>query len=138
MSRNRDRVQKFFSRPSLTKQSFKDECDVNLIMKRFNKIMGTEFLTRYQGHYGDGQFGDFSEVADYRTAFEQVDRANVAFEQLPAKIRYMFSNDPAKFLDFVSDPKNVDQVVSLGLATKSPQSKDAASQTVSDKQTPVS
>lgn len=68
------RVKKYFNSPSLTKQSFKDECDINVIMKRFRKVQGAEFLNRYQG-YLDGQFGDFSDVQDYRTALDQIQQA---------------------------------------------------------------
>lgn len=113
------RVQKMFSLPSRTKQEFKNECDINLIMKRFKKIAGADFLSRYQGIVG-GQFGDFTQVTDYRTALDQVDRARSVFMALPAKVRARFENDPAKFLDFVHNPANEKEMVSLGLAVEKP------------------
>lgn len=122
------RVQKVFSKPSKTKQSFKDECDINKIMKRFKKIMGAEYLNRYQGYVG-GEFGDFSMVGDYRSAIEQVNRAKEVFGALPSKVRARFSNDPAEFLDFVQNPANADEMVSLGLATKRAPTQDAPSVT---------
>lgn len=111
------KVKKMFNLPSRTKQSFKAECDVNVIMKRFKKTAGVDFLNRYQG-YLTGEFGDFSEVVDYRTALEQVARAESVFGALPAALRSRFENDPAQFLDFVQDPANANELVSLGLATK--------------------
>ena len=36
------RVQKVFNKPSLTKQHFKAECDVNYIVKRFRDVNGVE------------------------------------------------------------------------------------------------
>ena len=70
----RNRVQKYFTEPSRTKQAFKQECDINHIMKKFKKVAGSEFLNQYQGYLG-GQFGDFSEVVDYRTALDQINRS---------------------------------------------------------------
>jgi len=60
--------------------------------------------------------GDFSEVVDYRTALEQVAKADEAFMALPAKVRARFSNDAAEFLDFVHNPANKEELVSMGLA----------------------
>lgn len=111
------RIDKSFSKPSLTKQSFKAECDINKIMQKFKKVQGADFLSQYNG-YVEGRFGDFSNVTDYRSAIEQVEHAKSVFCALPAKVRSRFSNDPAAFLDFVQDPKNSDELVSLGLATK--------------------
>lgn len=108
------RVQKVFTRPSLTKQAFKDECDINVIMRRFRKVQGEDFLNRYQG-YLDGQFGDFSDVQDYRTAIDQIQQARGVFEALPAKVRSRFANDPAQFLDFVHNPANRDEMIQMGL-----------------------
>lgn len=119
MSRNRVRVQKEFTEPSRTKQSFKDECDINHIMKKFKKVMGVDYLEKFNG-YVSGQFGDFSDVADYRSAIEQVRRAESVFMALPAIVRKRFENDPAQFLDFCHDPKNLDEMISMGLANKSP------------------
>lgn len=108
---------KNFYEPSMTKQSFKAECDINLIMKRFKKTAGADFLSRYSG-YVSGSFGDFSEVVDYRTALDQISRAKEVFGALPAKVRARFENDPAQFLDFVGNPANKDEMVALGLAVK--------------------
>lgn len=41
---------------------------------------------------------------------------------LPAKVRSRFENDPQKFLEFCSDPKNRDEAVSLGLIMSAPAS----------------
>lgn len=109
-----ERRDKFFTKPSRTQQSFKDECDVNKIMKKFKKVMGSDYLSRYNGIVG-GQFGDFSSVTDYRTAIEQVSAAKDVFGALPAIIRKRFDHDPATFLDFCHDPKNIDELKSLGL-----------------------
>lgn len=118
------KVQKVFNKPSRTKQCFRDECDINIIMKRFKNTMGVDYLNRYQG-YLTGEFGDFSNVQDYRSAIEQIDQARGVFDALPAKVRSRFRNDPAEFLDFVQNPANLDEMIDMGLATKRAPSQDA-------------
>lgn len=130
MGRVKGRVQKFCTDPSLTKQSFKDECDVNMIMKRFKKICSSDFLEKFNGFVG-GRFGDFSEVTDYRSAIDQVRQADAVFGALPAIVRKRFDNNPALFLDFVANPNNSDELVAMGLATKRAPNQDAPSQSVS-------
>lgn len=125
-------VKKNFVLPSRTKQAFRDECDINKIMQRFKKVMNSDYLSRFNSYVG-GQFGDFSGVSDYRTAIEQVSQARGVFDALPAKVRARFGNDPAQFLDFVQNPKNVDEMVSLGLATKRAPNQDAPSLPEGDK-----
>lgn len=114
MSESR-KVQKVFTKPSKTKQAFKKECDINHIMQRFKKAVGVDYLERYNS-YMSGTFGDFSQVADYRSALDQLQRADEVFMKLPAKVRSRFNNDAALFLDFCDDPRNEKELVELGLA----------------------
>ena len=111
----RNRVQKYFTEPSRTKQAFKQECDINHIMKKFKKVAGSEFLNQYQGYLG-GQFGDFSEVVDYRTALDQINRSKAVFEALPSVLRKRFDNDPAKFWILFKIPTIPKELVEMGLA----------------------
>lgn len=108
------RVQKEFTKPSLTKQSFRDECDINRIMQRFKKLCSSDYLQNFNNVIG-GSYGDFSDVGDYRSALDQVMRAQGLFDALPAIVRKRFDNDPAFFLDFVSNPDNLEEMRSLGL-----------------------
>lgn len=95
-----------------TKQSARDECDINFIMKRFQKT-GILPSTDRQAMYGD-----FSDVKDFRESLEIVHFAQEQFASLPSAVRKRFGNDPAAFLEFVHDPKNGEEMVKLGLATK--------------------
>lgn len=98
-----------------TQQSFKDDADVNLIMKRFEKTGMIDHLNEFQG-----QYGDFLDVPQsYHDAVNQVLAADAMFMTIPAKVRERFGNDPGRFLAFVDDPANVDEMVSLGLARRS-------------------
>lgn len=97
---------------SMTQQSDADECDINLIMEKY-KVTGQAPQVIQQGIYGD-----FTEVGDYRTAVERIRAANEAFQAIPAKLREKFDNDPAKFIDFATNPDNMDEMIKLGLAEK--------------------
>jgi len=52
-----------FTEPSLTRQSFKDECDVNLIVKRYTETGMINHIPRTQPQYGDAPEGDFLQAA---------------------------------------------------------------------------
>jgi len=54
---------KVFTQPSLTKQSFRDECDVNLIVKRYTETGMINHIPRTNPQYGDAPEGDFLEAA---------------------------------------------------------------------------
>ena len=60
--------------------------------------------------------GEFEEILDYQTALNKLMEADKAFMQMPAKIREQFGNDAGRFVDFTSDPKNIDQCREWGLA----------------------
>lgn len=107
-----------FTQPSLTHQSFAKETNINSIMARFEKTGLIEHLNQRQG-----QYGDFSDVPDYQSALGQVADAQKMFDDLPAKIRKLFNNQPLEFLEFAQNPDNYGQLVELGLA---PPLKDAS------------
>lgn len=95
--------------PSKTQQSFKDECDINTILERFN-VTGQVPVSPI-----DPQYGDFSGVTDYQSALNAVMAAQAGFDELPAVVRQRFANDPAAFVDFCLDESNRDEMVKLGL-----------------------
>lgn len=109
-TRERPRVQKSFSQPSRTLQSFKDECDINTIMSKYEK----NGLIDHVNTYG-GQYGELPDVVDYHENLNQILAAQEAFASLTANIRDRFQNDPGQFLEFVSDPENADEMRDLGL-----------------------
>ena len=63
----------------------------------------------------DGRYGDFSAVPDYQQALAIVRHADEQFANLDVTVRNRFDNDPVKFLAFVEDPKNIDEVERMGL-----------------------
>lgn len=101
--------------PSKTKQEFAIDCDVNRIMKQFEKNgVLPEFL-------GEPFYGDVSEVADFQTAMNTVILGRQLFEQFPGYVRARFQNDPALMIEFLADPKNREEAISLGLIAKAPE-----------------
>jgi len=97
--------------PTLAKQSFKDECDVNTILNRASKTGLINHVNRFQGDYSD-----VTTASDYQTSVNAVMDAHDAFMELPSGIRKRFSNSPEEFLAFVHNPDNLDAMVDMGLA----------------------
>lgn len=97
-------------------QNLRDETDINRIMSKYRK---TGVLTHVSSAVG--QYGDFSDVPDYKTGLERIYGAQDLFMSLPATIRDRFNNDPAKFIEFTTDEKNIDELRSMGLAPKKAQ-----------------
>lgn len=104
--------------PSLTRQADKDDCDINVITRRYGITERTaELLERFRG----STFGDVSEVPDYRTALEIVRHADAEFSQLPVDVRTYFDNDAGRFLRAVEDPEfRAGDGVKLGLFVARP------------------
>lgn len=89
---------------SMTKQSFKDDCDINKILARAQVTGSISHLAKYEAVYGD--FENF----DYGDAVARVARGREIFEELPSELRREFSQDPGSFFRFVNDPANKDRL----------------------------
>lgn len=96
---------------SLTQGEFKDECDINVIMRRYTQT------GRLPTMPVNAVFGDFSETGDYQTMLQQVMDAQRAFDELPSHLRERFNHNPGTLLNFLHDPNNLDEAVKLGLVT---------------------
>lgn len=109
---------------SRTKQSFKQECDINTIMARYRStgVLPDMALA------AQGRFLDVTGF-DYQDAMNTVATAQSLFQELPAEIRHRFKNDPGEFLAFTSDASNREEMARMGLlnpratqeATKKPE-----------------
>lgn len=95
---------------SKTKQSHKDECDVNKILARYTK---SGMLTHLKK--GVPTFLDVSEVGDFRAVMAKVHDTEVFFAGLSSEVRAKFGNDVPSFLDWVADPANREEAGKLGL-----------------------
>lgn len=95
---------------SMTKQSFKDQTDLNRVLDRAGKGASLSHLMNYQGEYGD--FSEFSEQY-YEDMLNKLSRANTIFYDLPAEIRSEFNNNPGAFFAYVNNPENKDRLAEL-------------------------
>jgi len=98
--------------PSLAQQHFKEECDINTILQKFN-ITGLLPESPLSPRYGD-----FTGIGDYHTALNRVFAAQDEFDSLPATIRARFDNDPANLIEFLNDENNRPEAEKLGLVEK--------------------
>lgn len=95
--------------PSMAKQSFKRECDINNIMAKFQKTGAITHANNRTPEYG------FATSTDFRESLEMVRKGQELFNELPSSLRAKFSNKVEKFLQFVQDPENTSEMRELGL-----------------------
>ena len=106
------------SQPSMTQQQFKDEADINYIISMYDS---TGVMPSF---HGDGQptqpmFGDFAELPESaQEMYNQMLQAKSNFDNLPLDVRKRFNYDAGAFLEFAENPNNLDELVAMGLATK--------------------
>ena len=93
-----------------TKQAFKDECDINRIVKRHGEHGLWDHLTPQKPLYGD-----FSTAVDLQDAIELVQAAEDSFMALPAEVRALADNDPIKFAQMCASRDDFDALVQAGL-----------------------
>jgi hypothetical protein len=103
--------------PTLTRQEFADECDINVLMERYqNRDIGAIMRAA-----GEPAYYDFASMPNTLMGFMKLTQdAENAFMTLPAQVRREFDNDPIAFVDYASDPSNLDQMRSWGLAPPAP------------------
>ena len=96
---------------SLTQQHFQEECDIKTIIKKHDR-------TGIISHVASGvaQYGDYSEINEYRESLDLINHAQESFDGLPSELRKMFNNNPGEFFEFATDPANAQTMVELGLA----------------------
>ena len=92
-----------------TEQSHKSEVDINNIVAKHGTELISKVASLQQFTYDDVTGNDFQE------SMNAILRARDSFALVPSKIRREFDNDPAKFMDFIHNPENKDQLVQWGL-----------------------
>lgn len=105
---------------SMADQSFREECDINTIVKRFG-ITGV-----VGGPQLPPPIEDFADIFDFQTAMNVLNAADRAFMSLDAEVRARFGNDAGRYVDFCSKRNpdgslvNLDEMRKLGLALAAP------------------
>lgn len=95
--------------PTLAQQQFKDESDINNILRQFN----------ITGQLPTGpvspKYGDFTGISDYKTAMDRIIATEEEFLSLPAELRARFNNEPAELIEFLNNETNRQEAEQLGL-----------------------
>lgn len=94
-----------------TRQSHAKDCDINNIIKKFQKTGAIDHVAKHGPMYGD------VTAITYHEAQNLVIEANDMFDDLPSSVRAKFENDPRNFMDFVQDDTNLEEMDELGLLT---------------------
>jgi len=103
------------SRPSKTRQSEKDNCDINKIMERFNRTGKLPAMQSVPPQYGDAR------IPDYASSLKIVKEAQDMFMKLDSTARKHFDHDPQKLIAALRDnsPENVKLLVKLNVLERS-------------------
>lgn len=107
------------SGPGRTKQAFREECNINTIMAKYQRTGLIEAVNKIQPQYAD------VAGVDFHFCMDQLVKAQEMFLELPSSVRKRFHNDPGEFLSFVGDPANRDEAVKLGLIVEPPEAPEA-------------
>lgn len=105
---------------SMTQQHFKDECDINNILKS------------YRGKIPSSQEPAFfmdCTVNDLQSAYSIAEDIGLRFASLDSEVRAKFNNNPLELLEFVHNADNQTAAIELGLLPK-PEVTPSASQDV--------
>lgn len=95
---------------SMTKQADAAECDINNILAKVQKTGMIEHLAQ-----GEPFYGDVTEMVDYQSAMNLINKANDLFMKMSPDIREKFENNPEKMITFLNNEANYDEAVKLGM-----------------------
>ena len=108
----------FKNSPSMTKQAFAKDADINTIMDKYTKTGVLPSGTRAP------MFGDFSSGEEYQNIQNKLIKAENDFGLLPSDVRERFDNDVKALLDFASNPANqaeLENLLGIGSAAEGEQ-----------------
>ncbi len=108
------KVQTVNTEPSKTKQSLADNANVNKIIKKYNKTGVIPNMNALEAVYGE------ITSQDLQDAIHKVDSSYEAFMQVPSEIRAKFNNDAGSFIDYATNPDNINEMRQYGLAPQPP------------------
>lgn len=95
---------------SRTKQSFAEECNINLIVKRHHS---EGVVTHFNKNAP--RFGDFTTGGDLKTSMDQVFQAKEDFATLPSAVRAAAENRPEVLLNMLDNPTGQEALQRAGL-----------------------
>lgn len=93
----------------MCEQHHKDSVSIKNILNSYTRTgVLSHAVTR------PGAFLDVAAAPDFIEAQRIIANAKSTFEAVPAVIRAEFNNDPAQFLEFISDQKNEEKMIEYG------------------------
>lgn len=136
---NRKAVQLSGFEPTRTKQSFKDECDINQIVAKYQETGAVSHANYYEPFYGD------IDPCTYQEALDQINLANEMFEDLPSSLRdefqdttgmlRFFANATPEQLaerDLISGDLGLEDTIPAGMIVEEPENLPSGSQSASE------
>ncbi len=94
----------------------KDDCDINLIVKRHATTGSVSHFAR-----SEPMHGDFSNSVDLKSAMDAVNDANARFQELPADVRRAAGNNPTQLLEMLESDEGQRELQAAGLPIRAPQ-----------------
>lgn len=113
-----------------TQQQFKDQCDVNNIMKKYRLTGELNHINKKQGIYAD-----LSDSPTYQAALEIIIKAENTFSELSSDVRKRFNNDPHEMISFLENPQNNEEAIKLGLKIPPPNPSQKQNETQNETKT---
>lgn len=95
---------------AVTKQEFKKDCDINIIMKNYRN---TGELSHVREYLGWDAKDNYPSMTEYQEMHDLVLEADAAFAELPSELRTRLDNEPAKFLEWIDDPENRQEAIDM-------------------------
>lgn len=99
-------------KPSLTDESYKDYCDISLMIERFK-------VNKIPPRTVDIAYGYSPTAEDVTNAQMLLAEVKSNFEGLPSSIRDEFGNNVQNYLDYISDKSNLKDCYERGLIDRS-------------------
>ncbi len=97
----------------VTKQEMKAECDINNIIKQYQKTGIFSHISAQRPVYED-----LPNNFDYQQALHTVMTAEDSFATLPSVVRDFYQNNPERFLAALSDPSQRARLTEWGVFEK--------------------
>ena len=93
----------------VTEQSHKNQCDVNNIIKKYNKNGLISHVSSMKAEFGDVPLVDYKEMQD------RLVKMQGEFSKLPGEVKKRFGNSPFNLIAFMEDAGNREEAIKLGL-----------------------
>lgn len=94
----------FTDDPGFTIQEQYQQTEINTILDRYQR---TGIIDHVQKH--EPQYGEFAAY-DFHANQNMIVKITESFNDLPAKTRSEFDHDPAKFVEFLADQHNIEDM----------------------------